>query len=55
MKCTSHTHPRQGQNSLLSKTHSQMFFDLDFGPYFEKMKFIAKAARRKTGIKFVAA
>ena len=33
MKCTSHTHPRQGQNS---KTHSQMFFDLDFRSYFEK-------------------
>ena len=55
MKCTSHTHPRQGQNSLLSKTHSQMFFDLDFRSYFEKTKFIAKAARRKTRIKFVAA
>ena len=52
MKCTSHTHPRQGQNSLLSKTHSQMFFDLNFRSYFEKTKFIA--ARRKTRIKFVA-
>ena len=51
MKCTSHTHPRQGQNS---KTHSQMFFDLDFRSYFEKTKFIAKAARPKTRIKFVA-
>ena len=32
-----------------------MFFDLDFPSYFEKTKFIAKAARRKTRIKFVAA
>ena len=54
MKCTSHTHPRQGQNSLLSKTYSQMFSDLDFRSYFEKTKFIAKTARRKTRIKFVA-
>ena len=53
MKCTSHTHPSQGQNSLLSKTHSQMFFDLDFPSYFEKTKVIAKAARRKTRINFV--
>ena len=43
MRRTSHTHPRQKQTRLLSKTHSQMFFDLDFCSYFEKWKFIAKS------------
>ena len=48
MKRTSQTHPRQKQTRLLSKTHSQMLFDLDFRSYFEKKtnkqtKFIAKS------------
>ena len=60
MKRTSQTHPRQKQTRLLSKTHSQMFFDLDFRSYFEKKNhgqkhfLIAKTARRKKGTKFVA-
>ena len=49
-----HTSPSGANSSTISKTHSQMFFDLDFHSYFEKTKFIAKAARRKTRIKFVA-